>query len=152
MGIPVYEKAPDVESLLASEPSQPADEEAIEEAAAALAALGAELRRTPDPGRMYMRERATVERLTREGEIRIAKRIEEGLDAVRNALSMYPATFDFLLKAYEPVKAGQSRLVDVIVGFIDPNAPDVIAQPQNPTKMELVAEEPAEGEEEESED
>jgi RNA polymerase primary sigma factor len=94
----------------------------------------------------------TVELLTREGEIRIAKRIEEGLDAVRGALSMYPATFDFLLKAYEPVKAGQSRLVDVIVGFIDPNAPDVIAQPQNPTKMELVAEEPAEGEREEGED
>ena len=152
MGIPVYEKAPDVESLLASEPSQPADEEAIEEAAAALAALDAELGRTTDPVRMYMREMGTVELLTREGEIRIAKRIEEGLDAVRNALSMYPATFDFLLKAYEPVKAGQSRLVDVIVGFIDPNAPDVIAQPQNPTKLELVAEEPAEGEEEEAED
>jgi len=153
MGIPVYEKAPDVESLLASEPSQPADEEAIEEAAAALAALDAELGRTTDPVRMYMREMGTVELLTREGEIRIAKRIEEGLDAVRNALSMYPATFDFLLRAYEPVKAGQSRLVDVIVGFIDPNAPDVIAQPQNPTKMELVApEETAEGEEEEREE
>ena len=91
---------------------------------------------------MYMREMGTVELLTREGEIRIAKRIEEGLDAVRGALSMYPATYDFLLKAYEPVKAGQSRLVDVIVGFIDPNAPDVIAQPQNPTKMELVVAEP----------
>jgi RNA polymerase primary sigma factor len=144
MGIPVFEKAPDTDALLASEPSQPADEEAIEEAAAALAALDAELGRTTDPVRMYMREMGTVELLTREGEIRIAKRIEEGLDAVRGALSMYPATFDFLLKAYEPVKAGQSRLVDVIVGFIDPNAPDVIAQPQNPTKLELVvAEEPA---------
>jgi len=152
MGIPVYEKAPDTESLLATEPSQPADEEAIEEAAAALAALDAELGRTTDPVRMYMREMGTVELLTREGEIRIAKRIEEGLDAVRGALSMYPATFDFLLKAYEPVKAGQSRLVDVIVGFIDPNAPDVIAQPQNPTKMELVAEEPSEGEQEEGEE
>jgi RNA polymerase primary sigma factor len=152
MGIPVYEKAPDTESLLATEPSQPADEEAIEEAAAALAALDAELGRTTDPVRMYMREMGTVELLTREGEIRIAKRIEEGLDAVRGALSMYPATFDFLLKAYEPVKAGQSRLVDVIVGFIDPNAPDVIAQPQNPTKMELVVEEPAEGEREEGDD
>src|ERR1700735_3183899 len=152
MGIPVYEKAPDAESLLQTEPSQPADEEAIEEAAAALAALDAELGRTTDPVRMYMREMGTVELLTREGEIRIAKRIEEGLDAVRGALSMYPATFDFLLKAYEPVKAGQSRLVDVIVGFIDPNAPDVIAQPQNPTKMELVAEEPAEGEREEGDD
>ncbi|HMK69199.1 MAG TPA: RNA polymerase sigma factor region1.1 domain-containing protein, partial [Stellaceae bacterium] len=149
MGIPVYEKAPDTESLLATEPSAPADEEAIEEAAAALAALDAELGRTTDPVRMYMREMGTVELLTREGEIRIAKRIEEGLDAVRSALSIYPATFDFLLKAYEPVKAGQARLVDVIVGFIDPNAPDIIAQPQNPTRVEVVApEEKADDEEE----
>src|SRR5437660_831892 len=118
MGIPVYEKAPDTESLLATEPSAPADEEAIEEAAAALAALDAELGRTTDPVRMYMREMGTVELLTREGEIRIAKRIEEGLDAVRSALAMYPPTYDFLLRAYEPVKAGQARLVDVIVGFI----------------------------------
>src|SRR6185312_5505120 len=152
MGIPVYEKAPDTESLLQSEPSAPADEEAIEEAAAALAALDAELGRTTDPVRMYMREMGTVELLTREGEIRIAKRIEEGLDAVRRALAMYPATYDFLHKAYEPVKAGQARLVDVIVGFIDPNAPDVIAQPQNPTKLELVDEEGADDEEEEGEE
>src|SRR6202049_3908969 len=150
MGIPVYEKAPDAESLLA-EPTAPADEEAIEEAAAALAALDAELGRTTDPVRMYMREMGTVELLTREGEIRIAKRIEEGLEAVRTALSMYPATHDFLLRAYEPVKAGQARLVDVIVGFIDPNAPDVIAQPQNPTKLEIVEAE-AESEREEEAD
>src|SRR5271170_235239 len=149
MGIPVYEKAPDTESLLATEPSAPADEEAIEEAAAALAALDAELGRTTDPVRMYMREMGTVELLTREGEIRIAKRIEEGLDAVRRALAMYPATYDFLLRAYEPLKTGQGRLVDLIVGFIDPNAPDVIAQPQNPTKVEVVvAEEKADDEEE----
>jgi RNA polymerase primary sigma factor len=149
MGIPVYEKAPDSESLLATEPSAPADEEAIEEAAAALAALDAELGRTTDPVRMYMREMGTVELLTREGEIRIAKRIEEGLDAVRSALALYPATYDFLLRAYEPVKTGQARLGDVIVGFIDPNAPDVIAQPQNPTKVEIVAaeEKPEEDEE-----
>jgi RNA polymerase primary sigma factor len=152
MGIPVYEKAPDTESLLATEPSAPADEEAIEEAAAALAALDAELGRTTDPVRMYMREMGTVELLTREGEIRIAKRIEEGLDAVRVALAMYPPTYDFLLKAYEPVKVGQARLVDVIVGFIDPNAPDVIAQPQNPTKVEVVAAVEKSDEEEESEE
>jgi RNA polymerase primary sigma factor len=152
MGIPVYEKAPDTESLLANEPSAPADEEAIEEAAAALAALDAELGRTTDPVRMYMREMGTVELLTREGEIRIAKRIEEGLDAVRSALALYPPTFDFLLRAYEPVKAGQARLVDVIVGFIDPNAPDVIAQPQNPTKVEIVATEEKNDEEEEGDD
>jgi RNA polymerase primary sigma factor len=94
----------------------------------------------------------TVELRTREGEIRIAKRIEEGLDAVRVALSMYPQTYDFLLKAYEPVKAGQARLVDVIVGFIDPNAPDVIAQPQNPTKLEIVEADEKSDEEEEGED
>src|SRR6516164_2494989 len=152
MGIPVYEKAPDSESLLATEPSAPADEEAIEEAAAALAALDAELGRTTDPVRMYMREMGTVELLTREGEIRIAKRIEEGLDAVRSALAMYPPTYDFLLRAYEPVKAGQGRLVDLIVGFIDPNAPDVIAQPQNPTKVEVVAAEEKLEDDEEAEE
>ena len=151
MGIGVYEKAPDTESLLQNEPSAPADEEAIEEAAAALAALDAELGRTTDPVRMYMREMGTVELLTREGEIRIAKRIEEGLDAVRRALAMYPSTYDYILRAYEPVKAGQSRLVDVIVGFIDPNAPDVIAQPQNPTKLEIVEAEEKSDDEEETE-
>ncbi len=151
MGIPVYEKAPDAESLLA-EPTAPADEEAIEEAAAALAALDAELGRTTDPVRMYMREMGTVELLTREGEIRIAKRIEEGLDAVRSALALYPPTYDFLLRAYEPVKAGQGRLADVIVGFIDPNAPDVIAQPQNPTKVVEVVAAPAKADDEEEGD
>ncbi|MGC8521645.1 MAG: RNA polymerase sigma factor RpoD [Steroidobacteraceae bacterium] len=150
MGIPVYEKAPDTEALLAGEPSAPADEEAIEEAAAVLAALDAELGRTTDPVRMYMREMGTVELLTREGEIRIARRIEEGLEAVRRQLAMFPLTHECLLKAYEPVKSGQTRLVDVIVGFVDPNAPDVIAQPQNPTKVEVAAAE--ESEEEDSEE
>ena len=150
MGIPVYEKAPDTESLLASEPA-PADDEAIEEAAAALAALDAELGRTTDPVRMYMREMGTVELLTREGEIRIAKRIEEGLDAVRTALGKYPATFEHLLRTYELVKVGQARLIDLLVGFIDPNAPDVIAQPQNPTKIDLEAAD-AESKEEDAED
>ena len=140
MGIPVYEKAPDSQSLLASDPASPADEEAIEEAAAALAALDAELGRTTDPVRMYMREMGTVELLTREGEIRIAKRIEEGLDAVRLALANYPATHEHLLHTYEQFKVGQARMIDLVVGFIDPNAPDVIAQPQNPTKVELVTE------------
>jgi RNA polymerase primary sigma factor len=154
MGIPVYEKAPDSESLLAAEPTAPSDEEAIEEAAAALAALDAELGRTTDPVRMYMREMGTVELLTREGEIRIAKRIEEGLDTVRSQISLYPGTYELLLKSYESVKGGQGRLVDVIVGFIDPNAPDVIAQPQNPTKIDLAAApaEPAAEAEEESDD
>jgi RNA polymerase primary sigma factor len=147
MGIPVYEKAPDAESLLMSDAAAAPDEEAVEEATAALANLDAEFGRTTDPVRMYMREMGTVELLTREGEIRIAKRIEEGLDAVRVALSMYPATYEVIARQYEPVKTGQNRLVDIIVGFIDPNAPDEIAQPQNPTKMEIVAE-PAEKDDE----
>ena len=151
MGIPVYEKAPE-ESLLAPETTAPSDEEAIEEAAAALAALDAELGRTTDPVRMYMREMGTVELLTREGEISIAKRIEEGLDAVRTQISLYPPTYDFILKAYEPVKNGAGRLADIIVGFIDPNAPDVIAQPQNPTKVDPAAAAAEESEEAEGGD
>src|SRR5208283_6185060 len=136
-GIPVYEKAPDAESLLLTDVTAAPDEEAVEEATAALANLDAEFGRTTDPVRMYMREMGTVELLTREGEIRIAKRIEEGLDAVRTALAKYPATHEHLLRTYELIKAGQARLIDLVVGFIDPNAPDVIAQPQNPTKLEL---------------
>ncbi len=147
MGIPVYEKAPENEALPLNEPVV-VDEEAAEEAAAALATVDAEFGRTTDPVRMYMREMGTVELLTREGEIRIAKRIEEGLDAVRTALSTYPMTYQFMLNAYEQVKAGQGRLIDIIVGFIDPNAPDEIAAPVNP-KLAAAAAPPAEKEEEE---
>ncbi len=148
MGIPVYEKAPDAESLLLTDVTAAPDEEAVEEATAALANLDAEFGRTTDPVRMYMREMGTVELLTREGEIRIAKRIEEGLEAVKIALGSYPGTYDLLLRQYETVKAGQMRLVDVIVGFVDPNAPDEIAQPQNPKMMALDREEAANDEDE----
>jgi len=148
MGIPVYEKAPDTESLLLTDATAAPDEEAVEEATAALANLDAEFGRTTDPVRMYMREMGTVELLTREGEIRIAKRIEEGLEAVKVALGSYPGTYDLLLRHYETVKAGHMRLVDVIVGFVDPNAPDEIAQPQNPKMMALEREEAANDEEE----
>ena len=100
---------------------------------------------------MYMREMGTVELLTREGEIRIAKRIEEGLDAVRTALASYPDDLSsFMLEQYEQVKAGQSRLADIIVGFIDPNAPDEIAAPVNPKLAAAAA--PAENEETEDEE
>jgi len=151
MGIPVYEKAPDAEALLLREPVV-ADEEAAEEAAAALATtVDAEFGRTTDPVRMYMREMGTVELLTREGEIAIAKRIEEGLDSVRRALAVYPPTYDLILRTYEPVKAGQGRLVDIIVGFVDPNAPDVIAEPINP-KLAAAAKEEADDESEDAED
>jgi RNA polymerase primary sigma factor len=148
MGIPVYEKAPDAESLILADGPVATDDEAVEEAAAALATVDAEFGRTTDPVRMYMREMGTVELLTREGEIRIAKRIEEGLDAVRTALANFPATYEYLLRAYEPVKAGQGRLIDIIVGFVDPNAPDEIAQPQNP---KLLAPEKTESENDDDE-
>ena len=149
MGITVYEKAPDAESLLLTDASAP-DEEAVEEAAAALAIADSEFGRTTDPVRMYMREMGTVELLTREGEIRIAKRIEEGLDQVRTALAYYPPTYEYLLAAFEPVKAGQGRITDLIVGFLDPNAPDEIAQPHNPKTV--VRKEESELEDEEGED
>jgi RNA polymerase primary sigma factor len=152
MGIPVYEKAPDAESLLLTDATAAPDEEAVEEATAALANLDAEFGRTTDPVRMYMREMGTVELLTREGEIRIAKRIEEGLEAVKIALGSYPGTYDLLLRHYETVKAGQMRLMDVIVGFVDPNAPDEIAQPQNPKMMALEREEAANDDDETEDD
>jgi RNA polymerase primary sigma factor len=97
---------------------------------------------------MYMREMGTVELLTREGEIRIAKRIEEGLDAVRTALSMYPPTYSLMLSQYEGVATQTVRLADIIVGFIDPNAPDEIAAPINPKLAEAAAELETESEEE----
>ena len=130
MGITVYEKAPDAESLLLSDSAVSSDEDVTDEAAAALATVDAEFGRTTDPVRMYMREMGTVELLNREGEIRIAKRIEEGLDQVRGALLQFPPTLVLLLGLYGRVEEGTGRMQDVIVGFIDPNAG--IADPNAP--------------------
>jgi RNA polymerase primary sigma factor len=127
MGITVYEKAPDAESLLLSDSAVSNDEDAADEAAAALATVDAEFGRTTDPVRMYMREMGTVELLTREGEIRIAKRIEEGLDQVRSALAQYPPTCELIFNTYDAVTRGETRLQDLITGFIDPN--EQIADP-----------------------
>jgi RNA polymerase primary sigma factor len=110
MGITVYEKAPDAEELLLADTAVSADDDDTEEAAAALASVDSEFGRTTDPVRMYMREMGTVELLTREGEIRIAKRIEEGLEQVRHALSEFPGTHRVLLKQYAGVEAGEVRL------------------------------------------
>ncbi|MGI9264041.1 MAG: RNA polymerase sigma factor RpoD [Gammaproteobacteria bacterium] len=125
MGITVYEKAPDAEELLLSD-SAAGDEADTEEAAAALATVDSEFGRTTDPVRMYMREMGTVELLTREGEIRIAKRIEEGLLQVRTALSRLPATSALLIDRYDSVMAGEARMIDLITGFIDPNQSDEV--------------------------
>ena len=121
MGITVHEKAPDAESLLLSDSAVSNDDDAADEAAAALATVDAEFGRTTDPVRMYMREMGTVELLTREGEIRIAKRIEEGLDQVRSALAQFPPTCALVFDIYDAVSRGEARLQDLITGFIDPN-------------------------------
>ncbi len=130
MGIGVHEFAPDAESIVLSDNAVNADDDATEEAAATLAStVDAEFGRTTDPVRMYMREMGAVELLTREGEIRIAKRIEDGMNQMLSALAMYPGTIDTILSEYERFENEEARLTDIISGFIDPNAPDVIAQP-----------------------
>ena len=141
MGITVYEKASDAESQILSDNAVSNDDDAADEAAAALATVDSEFGRTTDPVRMYMREMGTVELLTREGEIRIAKRIEEGLDQVRSALAQFPLTFDLLLGQYDLVAQGEARLQDLIVGFIDPNAE--IANPQARTSEDDDKDKPA---------
>jgi RNA polymerase primary sigma factor len=119
MGIAVHEHAPDADSLLLAGNAVDTDDDAAEEAAAALATVDGEFGRTTDPVRMYMREMGTVSLLTREGEIQIAKRIEEGLGQVLFALAHYPAAVDTLLAEYELIGTGQRRLSDVIIGFTD---------------------------------
>ena len=131
MGIPVHDEAPDEESRLFSEPTVAAaedDEEAAEEAAAALASAGSEFGRTTDPVRMYMREMGSVELLDRDGEIRIAKCIEESLNEALRAIAIYPQTAATLLDAYAAAKDGRKRLAEVVVGFFDPNAEEPVAE------------------------
>ena len=121
MGIEVHEVAPDAETLLLagnSTGNREVDDTAAEEAAAALT-LDTEGGRTTDPVRMYMREMGTVELLTREGEIAIAKRIEEGLGQVQASLGSFPWSIELLLEDYEPHKAGKKRLAEIVVGFND---------------------------------
>jgi RNA polymerase primary sigma factor len=128
MGIVVHEQAPDEESLLLSETAA-SDEDIAEEAAAALASVDSEFGRTTDPVRMYMREMGTVNLLTREGEIKIAKRIEEGLSQVLFAIGHYPRSIETLLLLYSRVEAEEMRLTDLISGFIDPDAEEEIPTP-----------------------
>jgi len=118
MGITVYESPPDLEIMM-TESAEAPDEEVAAEAAAALASVENEFGRTTDPVRMYMREMGTVDLLTREGEIKIAKRIEEGTNQVLEALACYPGTIDTLLTAYETVKRQELKLSDIIIGFSD---------------------------------
>ena len=121
MGISVSEVAPDAETLLMTEGDSV--EDADEEAVAALAAVESDAGRTTDPVRMYMREMGTVELLTREGEIEIAKRIEEGIREVMMALSYFPGSVEAILAAYDATLQEEGRLSDIFSGYIDPDAP-----------------------------
>ncbi|CAK0760135.1 RNA polymerase, sigma 70 (sigma D) factor [Gammaproteobacteria bacterium] len=120
MGIQVHETPPDLIDPTFTD-NAVADDDVAEEAAAALVSVESELGRTTDPVRMYMREMGTVELLTREGELKIAKRIEEGLNQVLNSVSIYPSTIDRLLAIFDKVDAGEMRISDVISGFVDNN-------------------------------
>ncbi|BCD86234.1 RNA polymerase sigma factor RpoD [Pseudomonas solani] len=151
MGINVFESAPDADALLLAEADT--DEAAAEEAAAALAAVETDIGRTTDPVRMYMREMGTVELLTREGEIEIAKRIEEGIREVMSAIAHFPGTVDSILSEYHRVTTEGGRLSDVLAGYIDPDDGSVPAEEVEPVvpKEESAAKEKDEDEEEEGE-
>jgi RNA polymerase primary sigma factor len=126
MGIEVHEVAPDVDTLILADGNtggREVDDTAAEEAAATLTALDGEGGRTTDPVRMYMREMGTVELLTREGEIAIAKRIEEGLIQMMSALASFPWSVQLLLEEYDLHKAGKKRLADIVVAFNDIEEP-----------------------------
>ncbi|MDH1263164.1 MULTISPECIES: RNA polymerase sigma factor RpoD [unclassified Pseudomonas] len=133
MGINVFESAPDADALLLAEADT--DEAAAEEAAAALAAVETDIGRTTDPVRMYMREMGTVELLTREGEIEIAKRIEEGIREVMGAVAHFPGTVDSILAEYNRVTTEGGRLVEVLSGYIDPDDGSVPAEAAAPVPV-----------------
>lgn len=130
MGIQVLESAPDADDLMLSETI--ADEDAVEEATQVLSSVEAELGRTTDPVRMYMREMGSVELLTREGEIDIAKRIEDGINEVQSAVAEYPEALTYLLEQYDQVEEGSVRLADIVTGFVDLN----VAEESNPEELE----------------
>ena len=121
MGIQVCEETPDADTLLMTEGDTAADEAAAAEAAAALAAVESDAGRTTDPVRMYMREMGTVELLTREGEIVIAKRIEEGIRDVMAAVAHFPGTAGTVIQAYERIIENEGRISDIVTGFLDPD-------------------------------
>ena len=129
MGILVHETAPDADDQTLAQAAANTDEDAAEAAAAALATVDSEFGRTTDPVRMYMREMGTVELLTREGELKIAKRIEDGLRQVSAALATFPDTSLLLIEMLDKFEQEEMRLTDIISGYIDPNEPDEIARP-----------------------
>ena len=129
MGIQVYDEAPDAETLLMSDAAPAvADEDAVEEAEAALSTVDSEFGRTTDPVRMYMREMGSVELLTREGEIEIAKRIEDGLKHMIQAISACPTTIAEILALADRIEKDEIRVDEVVDGLIDPNSEEEIVE------------------------
>jgi RNA polymerase primary sigma factor len=148
VGIPVHERAPETDDTMFGESTEAADEVAEEEAAAVLASVESEPGRTTDPVRMYMREMGTVELLTREGEISIAKRIEEGIRDVLHSIAYWPNAVEVVLKEYnetlqpaDPKELPKRRLADVLSGYLDPESNEEI--PEVLEEVEVVEETPA---------
>ncbi|CAD6510693.1 RNA polymerase sigma factor RpoD [Candidatus Profftia tarda] len=139
MGIQVMEKAPDADYLMLAE--NIADEDATEAAVQVLSSVESEIGRTTDPVRMYMREMGTVELLTREGEIDIAKRIEEGINQVQRSVTEYPEAITYLLEQYDHVQSEEYRLSDIITGFVDPNAEEYFSATATNVGSDLSSEE-----------
>nr|WP_089400837.1 RNA polymerase sigma factor RpoD [Noviherbaspirillum humi] len=157
MGIAVYEQAPDAETLLLSDSvaSVATDDDAEAAAEAALSTVDSDFGRTTDPVRMYMREMGSVELLTREGEIEIAKRIEEGLKDMIQAISACPTTIAEILAAADRIERDEIKIDEIVDGLVDPNAPEDSVAPPAPAAAaasdddEDDDEEGEEGEEEE---
>lgn len=150
MGIQVMEEAPDADDLMLAENT--ADEDAAEAAAQVLSSVESEIGRTTDPVRVYMREMGTVELLTREGEIDIAKRIEDGINQVQCSVAEYPEAITYLLEQYDRVEAEEARLSDLITGFVDPNAEEDLAPTATHVGSELSQEDLDDDEDEDEED
>ena len=129
VGIPVHERAPESDdTMFDGNNAEATDEVAEEEAAAVLASVESEPGRTTDPVRMYMREMGTVELLTREGEISIAKRIEEGIRDVLHSIAYWPNAVEVVLKEYSDVAEGERRLADILSGYLDPESDEEIPE------------------------
>ena len=137
MGISVFETAPDAEDLL-NTADITTDEVAVAEAAAALAAVETEQHRTTDPVRMYMREMGTVELLTREGEIAIAKRIEEGIRELMSSIAEWPEIVDYIIEEYDLIETDERKLADILIGYLNPmeHVPSALAQAEAAKKEE----------------
>ncbi len=154
MGVAVYEQAPDAETLLLNDnaPAASSDDEVEEEAEVALSTVDSEFGRTTDPVRMYMREMGTVELLTREGEIEIAKRIEDGLRHMVMAISACPTTIADILAMAERVANEESRVDELVDGLLDPNASDTDTDGFSAKEAEAIENEDEEADEEEAEE